>query len=84
MRKYRNRRRRDNPSGAIYEDSRRADKKLGRENDLTHAFIQAQLEKGCSYCGETEIRMTKGSPVLLDKIQAGDNFIPMGGMRMRA
>lgn len=42
----------------IWSDSRRSDRKRGLENDLTKEFIEKQIEKGCSYCGETEIRIT--------------------------
>lgn len=68
-------RRHNNPSSAIYADSRKSDKKKGRANDLTKEFIKKQIEKGCSYCGETESRMT------LDRIDNGrghtmDNVVP--------
>lgn len=42
----------------IYEDSRRSDKKAGLENDLDREFIRESIKDGCSYCGETELRMT--------------------------
>jgi hypothetical protein len=42
----------------IWEDTRRDDRKKGRENDLTKEFIAAEIAKGCSYCGESKIRMT--------------------------
>lgn len=66
-----NRRRRErrargeNLQQIIWNDSRESDKKKGRENDLTKEFIAEQIAKGCSYCGETELRMT------LDRIDNG-------------
>ncbi len=47
-----------NPGKFIWYDSRKSDKKAGRENDLTKKFIEVEIAKGCSYCGESEIRMT--------------------------
>ena len=52
------RRTRKNIEKFIYEDSRRSDKKKGFTNNLTKEFIKEQIAKGCSYCGETELRMT--------------------------
>ena len=43
----------------IIEDSRRSDRKNGRQNDLDIAFVEAAVGNGCSYCGETLLRMTK-------------------------
>lgn len=59
----------------IWEDSRKSDKKKGLENNLTKDFIKNQIEKGCSYCGESSIRMT------LDRIDNSkghteDNVVP--------
>jgi 5-methylcytosine-specific restriction endonuclease McrA len=42
----------------IYVDSRRSDKKIGFENDLTREFIAATIKRGCDYCGELGLRMT--------------------------
>jgi len=42
----------------IWRDSRKSDRKHGRQNDLTRDFTKEQIAKGCSYCGETELRMT--------------------------
>ncbi len=42
----------------IVEDSRRTDRKLGRLNDLTTAWVAEQIASGCSYCGETQLHMT--------------------------
>ena len=47
-----------NVAAVIYKDSRKGDKKLGRDNDLDRVWIQTAIEGGCSYCGETELRMT--------------------------
>jgi len=59
----------------IWVDSRKEDRKKGRDNDLTKDFIAAEIAKGCSYCGESEIRMT------LDRIDNNkghtmDNVVP--------
>ena len=42
----------------ILNDSRKSDKKKGLANDLTRGFIDLEISKGCSYCGEIDIRMT--------------------------
>ena len=42
----------------IHIDSRKSDKRKGFENDLTKGFIEELIEPGCSYCDETELRMT--------------------------
>lgn len=75
LQRYAKIRRQTNPSSAIYVDSRKSDKKHGRENDLTKEFIAVEIAKGCSYCGETKLRMT------LDRIDNGrghlmDNVVP--------
>lgn len=54
----------------ICKNSRRSDKKKGRQNDLTPDFVREQISKPCSYCGTTIGRIT------LDRI---DNSI--GHMR---
>jgi len=41
----------------ILEDSRKGDKKKNRQNDLDLDFIKKVIEKGCSYCGENEIKI---------------------------
>lgn len=52
----------------ILEDSRRDDRRRrGVENDLDIQFIRDAIKKGCSYCGERQLRMT------LDRI---DNGLP--------
>jgi hypothetical protein len=42
----------------ILTDTRKSDKKRGRDNDLTREFIDAAIADGCRYCGGTELRMT--------------------------
>jgi hypothetical protein len=42
----------------ILADSRKSDRRAGRLNDLTRDFIETLIAPGCSYCGETELRMT--------------------------
>ena len=42
----------------ILEDSRRADRKRRRKNDLTKQFIEASIQEGCRYCGESHLKMT--------------------------
>lgn len=61
--------------GTIWIDSRSTDRKVGRENNLTKEFIAGEIAKGCSYCGESSIRMT------LDRIDnekghTQDNVVP--------
>src|SRR5579862_8733161 len=48
----------DNVARWIYKDSRQSDRKSGLENDLTKEFIEAAIAGGCTYCGETALRMT--------------------------
>lgn len=43
---------------AILQDSKESDRRKDRANDLTIEFIRALIEPGCSYCGETSLRMT--------------------------
>lgn len=42
----------------ILIDTRSCDKKAGRKNDLDLVFIREAIREGCSYCGETTLRMT--------------------------
>lgn len=42
----------------ISKDSRRNDKKRGRQNDLTREFIREMISKPCQYCGDIQSRMT--------------------------
>jgi hypothetical protein len=46
------------PERWILIDSRRSDKRNGRKNNLTLEFIKKEILKGCTYCGDTVIRMT--------------------------
>jgi hypothetical protein len=41
----------------IFTDCRNTDKKKGLQNDLNREFIKTTIATGCSYCGETEIRI---------------------------
>jgi len=59
----------------IYVDSRQADRKASRENDLTKEFILAEIIKGCAYCGEMTIRMTLDRKDN-DKGHTQDNVVP--------
>lgn len=55
------RRRRRNPSlrsSYILKDSRKSDRRLGRENDLTKEFIEALIQLPCSYCHRSHAKMT--------------------------
>lgn len=52
---------RANPSNlakVILLDCKKADSKFNRDMDLTVEFIQSLIKDGCSYCGNSEIRMT--------------------------
>jgi hypothetical protein len=42
----------------VLQDSRRADKKKGRGNDLTLELVRDMIEQPCSYCGAEDCRMT--------------------------
>ena len=59
----------------IRTDPRSSDRKTGRDNDLTHEFIAAEIEKGCRYCGESKIRMTLDR-IDNDKGHTQDNVVP--------
>jgi hypothetical protein len=48
--------RRSNVARAILADTRRADNRRGRANDLDLAFIDENIKLPCSYCGDAEIR----------------------------
>lgn len=41
----------------IFEDCKKVDKRKGISFDLTIEFIRNLIDPGCSYCGETQIRM---------------------------
>ncbi len=47
-----------NLSQIILKDSKGSDKKHNRQNDLTKESIAKIIANGCSYCGETQLRMT--------------------------
>ena len=42
----------------IYADTRNNDRRKGRDNDLTIECVEVLIKDGCTYCGDTEIRMT--------------------------
>lgn len=51
--------RRNNPARAVLEDTRKADRRCGRDNDLDLLFVEQSFAVGvCSYCGETNLRLT--------------------------
>lgn len=56
-----NRVRRQDPNkraNVIVVDSKSADKKRGRKNDLTVEFVKDLIKDGCSYCGEMNLQMS--------------------------
>lgn len=42
----------------IFHDTRKSDKKRGLGNDLDYQFVASAISTGCSYCGDTTLRMT--------------------------
>lgn len=42
----------------IVRDCKGSDRKKGLENDLDELFVRSKIANGCSYCGETDVRMT--------------------------
>lgn len=42
----------------ILQDSKNGDRKRGRANDLDREFVLSVVSKPCTYCGESELRMT--------------------------
>lgn len=59
----------------ILREARRSDRLRGRVCDLTKDQIESLISRGCSYCGETGLRMT------LDRIDNSgghtlDNVVP--------
>jgi hypothetical protein len=59
----------------ILWDSRKSDRKKGMDNDLTREHIKEQIDKGCSYCGETKLRMTLDR-INNDKGHTKNNTVP--------
>lgn len=47
-----------NTASYILMDSRGSDRKRGLTNDLNLAFVEEMISHPCTYCGETEMRMT--------------------------
>ena len=39
-------------------DTRNGDRKLGRVNDLTVAWIEDAIKDGCRYCGAVDLKMS--------------------------
>lgn len=57
----RERHRRQDPNyRALYlcKDARKSDRKFGRTNSLTMEFVVEALQQPCTYCGETQLKMT--------------------------
>lgn len=48
----------------IVEDTRKADKRKGHENDLDREFVRDLIDHGCEYCGDTTNRLN----MTLDRI----------------
>lgn len=48
----------ENRARWILKDSRKSDRKLKRDNDLTEDFIEEKIAQGCNYCGETQLQLT--------------------------
>lgn len=48
----------DKVANIIVLDTKGSDKKHNRENDLTKEFVQNLIKNGCSYCGDTKLRIT--------------------------
>jgi hypothetical protein len=42
----------------IIHDSRKSDRRAGRENDLSREMVDALISKPCTYCGVEGVRMT--------------------------
>lgn len=42
----------------IIHDSRKSDRRAGRENDLSRQVVDALISKPCTYCGASGVRMT--------------------------
>jgi hypothetical protein len=52
------RRRKLNRVRTLVLDCRKADRRKGRENDLSEEFVEESLSRGCAYCGEADLLMT--------------------------
>lgn len=59
----------------VWEDCRKSDRKRGFENDLDREFIREKLACACSYCGDTETRMTLDR-IVNTKGHTKDNVVP--------
>lgn len=65
----------ETPERWIVEDSKKSDRKAGRQHDLDVEFVRQEIAKGCRYCGEDRLRMT------MDRIDNArghtkDNVVP--------
>lgn len=45
-------------AGVVVKDSKSTDRKRKQVNDLDRAFVVPLISKPCTYCGESELRMT--------------------------
>jgi hypothetical protein len=70
------RRREERPWMDTVLDSRNSDRKAGRKgHDLDWAFVKEVTSKGCSYCGETSLRMTLDR-IDNDRAHSKSNVVP--------
>src|SRR5690348_4897566 len=51
-------RRRSDVAGSIVIDSRKGDRRAGRENDLDREFVASLIAHPCEYCGDDVLRKT--------------------------
>jgi hypothetical protein len=59
----------------IILDTKDRDRRRGLENDLSFSFVDDLIKDGCSYCGETSIKMTVDR-IDNDKGHRQDNVVP--------
>jgi hypothetical protein len=51
-------RRRSDVARTIFDDTRKADRKAARANDLDLEFVRALVAEPCRYCGDESLRKT--------------------------